>query len=150
MTYELRIERLLDAPPEVVFDTFVDPAATEELFTSPDLPGLRVVESSIDLRVGGTWTIVQEGPGGEGYRLTYVFTEVDRPRRLVAELSMQFSPSGRVDKSQVSITLEDREGKTLLTLVQGGFETAEERDAYLGGAPGFLDSLERAVSSRAA
>jgi hypothetical protein len=50
----------------------------------------------------------------------------------------------------VSLTFEDRNGKTLLTLVQGGFETEEERDAYLSGAPGFLDSLERAVSSRLA
>jgi uncharacterized protein YndB with AHSA1/START domain len=148
MTYELRLERLLDAPPDVVFDTFVDPDATEELFTPPGRPGLRVVESSIDLRVGGTWTIVQEGPDGDRYELTYVFTEVDRPRRLAASFSMRFGPSGRVEKSDVLLTLEDWKGKTLLTLVQSGFETEEERDAYLSGAPGFLDAVERAVSSR--
>jgi uncharacterized protein YndB with AHSA1/START domain len=150
MTYELRVERMLDAPPEMVFDTFVDPDATEELFTSPELSGLRVVESSLDLRVGGTWTIVQEDADGERYRLTYVFTEIDRPHRLVASFSMHFSRSGRTDKSEVSLTLEDRNGKTLLTLVQDGFETEEERDAYLSGAPGFLDAVERAVSSRVA
>jgi uncharacterized protein YndB with AHSA1/START domain len=27
MTYDLRIERIIDAPPEVVFDAFVDPEA---------------------------------------------------------------------------------------------------------------------------
>mgnify|MGYP003417410280 FL=1 len=32
MTYELKIERLFDAPPEVVFDTLVDPDAQEEVF----------------------------------------------------------------------------------------------------------------------
>jgi uncharacterized protein YndB with AHSA1/START domain len=78
----------------MIFDTFVDPEVAEELFTPPELPGLRVVESDIDLRVGGTWTIVQEGPDGEQYRLTYLFTEVDRPRRLAASFSMHYSRAG--------------------------------------------------------
>jgi uncharacterized protein YndB with AHSA1/START domain len=137
---------MLDAPPDVVFDTFVDPDVTEELFTPPG--GVRMVESSIDLRVGGTWTIVQEGPDGDRYRLTYVFTEIDRPRRLAASFSMHFGRSGRTERSDVLLTLEDRGGQTLLTLVQSGFETEEERDAYLTGAPGFLDAVERAVASR--
>jgi uncharacterized protein YndB with AHSA1/START domain len=148
MTYELRLQRLLDAPPEVVFDTFVDPGVTEELFTPPELAGYRIVEAAIDLRVGGTWTIVQEGPEGERYRLTYVFTEVDRPHRLAASFSMHFDRDARTEKSDVLLTFEDRGGKTLLTLVQSGFETEEERDAYLTGAPGFLDAIERAVASR--
>jgi hypothetical protein len=50
----------------------------------------------------------------------------------------------------VSLTLEERDGKTLLTLVQSGFETEEERDAYLSGAPGFLDALQGVVASRVA
>lgn len=145
MTYELRLQRLLDAPPEVVFDIFVDSGATDELFTPPEF---RLVESAIDLRVGGTWTIVQEGPEGERYRLTYVFTEVDRPHRLAATFSMHYDREGRTDTSDVVLTFEDRGGRTLLTLVQGGFETEEERDAYLSGAPGFLDAVERAVASR--
>jgi hypothetical protein len=41
------------------------------------------------------------------------------------------------------------DGKTLVTLVQGGFESEELRDSYLSGAPGFLDAFERAVASRA-
>jgi uncharacterized protein YndB with AHSA1/START domain len=150
MTYELRLERLLDAPSEVVFDTIVDPDATSELFTPPELPGFRTLDSSIDLRVGGTWTIVQEGPEGERYDLTYVFTEVDRPRRLAATFTMRYTPSGRFDRSDVAFTLEDQGGKTLLTLVQSGFETEEMRDEYLAGAPGFLDAVERTVLSRVA
>jgi uncharacterized protein YndB with AHSA1/START domain len=150
MTYELRLERLLDAPPEVVFDTFVDPEAQEELFTGPPEQGWSLLESEIDLRVGGTWTMLIGQPDGEHVRLTYVFTEIDRPRRVAATFSMAFSDSGRTENSTVSLTFEDQDGKTLLTLVQGGFETEEERDAYLGGAPGFLDALQRAVGSRVA
>ena len=150
MTYELRLQRLLDAPSEVVFDTIVDPEATKELFTPPELPGFRTLDSSIDLRVGGTWTIEQEGPEGERYHLAYVFTDVDRPNRLAASFTMRYTPSGRVDRNNVAFTLEDQDGKTLLTLVQSGFETEEQRDEYLSGAPAFLDAVERTVMSRVA
>ena len=108
------------------------------------------LNSSIDLRVGGTWTIKQEGPEGEGYQLTYVFTEVDRPQRLAASFTMRYTPSGRVDRSDVAFALEDQDGKTLLTLVQSGFESEEQRDEYLEGAPSFLDAVERTVMSRVA
>lgn len=148
MTYQLKLERLLDATPELVFDTFVDPEAQQELFAVPE-HGLSVLKSEIDLRVGGTWTVVQEGPEGEQYQLTYVFTEIDRPRRLAATFSMHYTESGRTENSEVSLTLEEQDGKTLLTLVQSGFPTEEERDAYLSGAPGFLDAWQRAVESRA-
>jgi uncharacterized protein YndB with AHSA1/START domain len=60
MTYDLRIERHLDAPPELVFDTIVDPAAQADLFSGVvEGWGLRSFE--IDLRVGGTWEFRFEG-----------------------------------------------------------------------------------------
>jgi uncharacterized protein YndB with AHSA1/START domain len=148
MMHELKLERLLDAPPELVFDTFVDPDAQAEMFDDSP-PGYRLTESSIDLRVGGTWTMVQEGEG-QTFRLTYVFTEIDRPRRIVADMSMHYGGSGKTETSIVSLAFDDQDGKTLVTLVQSGFETEEERDAYLQGAPGFLDALQRAVAKRVA
>lgn len=87
MSYELRIERLIDAPPEVVFDTLVGPDSQEELY-SDHVEGCGLLESEIDLRVGGTWTTVFGPAEGESDRLTSVFTEIDRPRRLAYELSM--------------------------------------------------------------
>jgi uncharacterized protein YndB with AHSA1/START domain len=149
MTYELKIERLFDAPPELVFDTLVDPEAQDELFND-QLEGWRLLKSEIDLRVGGTWTIFF-GPGdgkGEPDRLDSVFTEIDRPRRLAYDLSMFVGEWGRTVDSTVAYTFEDRDGKTLLTIVQSGFETEADRDAYLEGTPGFIDSLQRAVAAR--
>jgi len=34
--------------------------------------------------------------------------------------------------------------------VQSGFETEEDRDAFMSGAPGFIDALQRAVAKRVA
>ncbi|HYU57395.1 MAG TPA: SRPBCC domain-containing protein [Actinomycetota bacterium] len=149
MSYELRVERLIDAPPEVVFDTLVDPDAQKEIF-SGQVEGWSLLESDIDLRVGGTWTTVIGPAEGEPDRLTNVFTAVERPRRLAYRVSMYVGDWGRTIDSEVTITFDDRDGKTLVTIVQGGFETEADRDAYLSGAPGFLDALQKAVASRVA
>jgi uncharacterized protein YndB with AHSA1/START domain len=147
MTYELRIERIFDAPPDLVFDTLVDPDAQAEIFSGGP-PGYSLLESDMDLRVGGTWTVVFGPAEGEPDRLTYVFTEIDRPRSLVADLSMFVGDWGRTIDSTVAFILEEHDSKTLVTIVQSGFESEEIRDSYLSGAPGFLDSLQKAVSSR--
>ncbi len=149
MTYELKIERLFDAPPELVFDTLVDPDAQEELFAG-QVEGWGLLKSEIDLRVGGTWTIVF-GPAdgkGEADRLHNVFKEIDRPRRLAYDVSMFVGEWGRTVDSTVTYTFEEKDGKTLLTIVQSGFETEADRDAYMEGTPGFIDSLQRTVAAR--
>lgn len=143
MAFELRLQRVFDAPPEVVFDTLLDPETHAELY-APE--GWSLVEDEMDLRVGGAWTMVIAGPDGERHPITYVFTEIERPHRLVATMSMVVG--GRTVRSTIATTLEDRDGKTVLTLVQGGFETEDDRDTHLSGASPFLDALQRAVSSR--
>ncbi len=151
MSHELRIERLFDAPPELVFDTLVDPDAQEEIYAD-QVEGWSLSDFDIDLRVGGTWTTLF-GPSdgvGESDRITSVFTEIDRPHRLSYDMSMFVSEWGRTVDSTVTFTFEDRDGKTLLTIVQSGFESEEDRDSFASGAPGFLDSLQRAVAARVA
>ena len=141
MTYELKIERLFDAPPELVFDTLIDPEAQDELFND-QVQGWRLLKSDIDLRVGGTWTIVF-GPvdgKGEADRLESVFTEVDRPRRLAYDLSMFVGEWGRTIDSTVTYTFDEKDGKTLLTIVQSGFET--EADREIRRAPHDVDDRE--------
>jgi uncharacterized protein YndB with AHSA1/START domain len=85
-------------------------------------------------------------PGKEEFRLTYVFTRIERPHRIAATFSLNHA--GEVEHSLVEVTFEERSGQTLLTLVQTGFETEEQRDSYLSGAPHFFDRLESAVEQR--
>lgn len=147
MTYDLRIEGLINAPPEVVFDAFVDPAAQSVLYDN-DRESDWTVESELDLRVGGTWTIAFGKAGEEPYRETNVFTEVDRPRRIVFDSKMRMGdPSWRVD-TKVIVTFEEQVGKTLVTIVQTGFEREQDRDMIRDGWPSILDALERVVRSK--
>lgn len=151
MSYDLKIERLLDAPPELVFDTIVDPSAQDEIYVGV-VEGWSLRTFEIDLRVGGTWRFEFGPPEGQGPAdvVTQVFTEVDRPRRLAYEGSMYVSGWGRNVAYQEAITLEDQEGKTLLTLTMSGIEAEADRDAFAGGVPSYVESLERAVEARAA
>jgi uncharacterized protein YndB with AHSA1/START domain len=148
VTYVLRMERLMDAPPEIVFDTYLDPAAQHEIWDDM-LPGWSLLESEIDLRVGGTWTIVFGQPGRTPDRVTSVFSVIDRPNRLVVE---EATYAGRYDstvRTTVELTFEERDGGTLLRIVQTGFESEAARDGIAQGWPAFLDALERVCTSRA-
>jgi uncharacterized protein YndB with AHSA1/START domain len=149
MSYELKLERLYDASPEVVFDAFVDPATQAELHGN-EVPDWKVSRAESDVRVGGTATFVMGVEGQEPDTETRVFTVIDRPHRLVFRHSMQVAEwGGRTVDTEMTITFEDRDGKTLLTMVQTGFEREEDRDDFLGGWPTYLDTLKGVVTARA-
>jgi uncharacterized protein YndB with AHSA1/START domain len=50
--------------------------------------------------------------------------------------------------TKVTVTFQDREGKTFLTIIQTGFESREERDMIQSGWPSILDALESYVGFR--
>jgi uncharacterized protein YndB with AHSA1/START domain len=151
MTYDMKIERLFDAPPELVFDTMVDPEAQPEIFAD-EVPGWNLWEWEIDLRVGGEWTFVYglADRSGEPDRNTSVFTEIDRPRRLAYRSSMFVSEWGRAVDYTETVTSEERDGKTLVTIELTDLELEKDRDAFMGGLPGYLDAVERVVANRMA
>jgi uncharacterized protein YndB with AHSA1/START domain len=151
MTYDLTLERLIDAPPEVVFDTITDPESQPEIL-GDQVPGWDLWESEIDVRVGGTWRFVM-GPvdrTGDPDTSDSVFIEVDRPRRLSYRSTMFIGQWGRTVEFTETLTFEDRDGKTLLTVHMSGLESEEVRDGFMDGVPGWLDGIERVVTARTA
>ncbi|MGZ5129365.1 MAG: SRPBCC family protein [Actinomycetota bacterium] len=145
MSHELRIERLYDATPEQVFDAFVDPATQEQLHGAGQ-EGWTMQRCETDVRVGGTSTYAMGFNGVEPDVEVRVFSVVDRPRRLVFRHSMTVTEwGGRSVDTEMTITFEAQGFKTLLTMVQTGFETAEDRDDFNSGWPTYLDTLGRVV-----
>jgi uncharacterized protein YndB with AHSA1/START domain len=148
MTYELRLERLYDASPEVVFDAFVDPGTQEELHGS-DQPNWTVHRAETDVRVGGTSTYVMGLTGQDPDTETRVFSVVDRPNRLVFRHTMAIAEwDNRAVETEMTITFEEQDGKTLLTMLQTGFEREEDRDAFMGGWPTYLETLKGVVTTQ--
>ncbi len=146
MSYDLKIERLIDAPPEEVFNTFIDPEANKQWYA--DRPGDTVI-ASCDLRVGGKWNVAFGPSADELYREDNEFVEVDPPRRLSYDSEFTM-PDGRSFHTDLVVTFEDQGGKTLLTILQTGFESEQDRNDHLGGWPGFIDRLEQVVAKRRA
>lgn len=72
------------------------------------------------------------------------FEIVDRPRRLVLTTTEHRPDRPSFDFS-VEFTFEDEDGRTLMTVIQSGFPTAELRDEHGRGVPNAFARLERAI-----
>jgi uncharacterized protein YndB with AHSA1/START domain len=142
MTDELRLERVIDAPPDVVFEAFTTHEG-QVAFYGTDDPGW-IVESRCDLRVGGLWTI-SFGPSRDHlYRHRNVFEVIDRPRRLVLATT-ESRPDRPTFDFSVELTFEEQHGRTLMTITQSGFPTQELRDEHGRGVPNAIARLERLI-----
>lgn len=153
---EFVITRTIDAPRELVFRAWIDPARLAtwwgpEGFTNP------VCEA--DARPGGVYRIVMRGPDGLEYPLTGVYREVREPERLVMtdawdehpaewqELLNANLPRGGAGPSKEAlntVTFEGHGAKTLLT-IRTLFDTRAMRDAMvkMGMTEGWNQSLRR-------
>jgi uncharacterized protein YndB with AHSA1/START domain len=147
MSYDLRIERLLDGTPDEIFDTFVDPVAIKEWYQLRS--DWEVAVLSCDARTGGT-TSVEFGSPNEGWkcREDMTYTVVERPGKLA--YNQVFTSGDESYHTVVTFTFEPQDSKTLLTLVETGYPNAEERDAHENGWPGFIDRLEQVAIARRA
>lgn len=142
MTEPLRIERLIDAPVDAVFDAFTSPGGQAAFYGSDD-PGW-IVESECDLRVGGRWTVTF-GPSRDVlYQHRSVFEVIDRPRRIVVS-THEVRPDRPAFDFTVEFTFEEREGRTLMGTIQSGFPDVELREEHGRGVPAAIGLLERFV-----
>jgi uncharacterized protein YndB with AHSA1/START domain len=145
MTHDLRFERVIDAAPEEVFDAFTQPDG-QRAFYGQDDPGW-IVRSDCDARVGGVWTVAFGPSPSQLYRHEHVFRAIERPRRLLLT-TIEIRLDGSTFKTELEFTFEDRDGRTLMTMVQRGFSTAELRDEHERGLPNAFARLERVVDPR--
>jgi uncharacterized protein YndB with AHSA1/START domain len=127
----LRIERILPATPDVVFDAYTDAEKQKTWFTILDEhPG--IVEIEVDLRVGGTQTSVWGPDADTLLREVLTFLVIDRPRRLVTE-STGSSPDGMTMTTRIDIAFEpEGEHSTRMIVEQSGFPVPEVRDFFVG------------------
>jgi uncharacterized protein YndB with AHSA1/START domain len=147
MAYELRLERQFDAPPEAVFDTFVD-KTSQSVLHGAEQRGWDVEVVQTDVRVGGT-SIVRMGPAGrEPDTETRVYSVVDRPRRLELRYSMALAETGLTLDTEMTITFEERDGGTWFTMVETGFEVEADRDGFVEGWTEYLETLGKVLKTR--
>ena len=145
MSDELRLERVIDAPPDVVFEAFTTHGG-QVAFYGTDDPGW-IVESQCDLRVGGLWTVTFGPSEDQLYEHRSVFEVVDPPRRILLATT-ESRPDGSSFDFSVEFTFEELDGRTRMTVIQSGFPTEALREEHGRGVPRAFDRLERAIRAR--
>src|SRR5690242_19122568 len=94
-TVTVLVQRVMPAPPEVVFDEWLDPEALEEwMCPNP----VRVVDVAVDARVGGTVRFDVDDSGTR-VLISGQFLTIDRPRLL----RFTWTNSNWADPTQASI-----------------------------------------------
>jgi uncharacterized protein YndB with AHSA1/START domain len=144
---QLRMTRILPATPDGVFDAYTDAEKQTIWFSILDgTPG--IVEIDVDLRVGGTQTAVWGKTADELFRETQTFRVIDRPHRLVTD-STGSSPDGATMDTHVEVTFDEHADGTLVTVVQTGFDSVEQRDFFRTYAwVGAFDRIEAFLVGR--
>ena len=136
---EIALTRVFDAPRERVFDAWTDP---EQVVQWWGPHGFTTTVHEMDVRVGGVWRFTMHGPDGTDYPNRVEFVEVTKPERLV----YNHGPEGEsaIKEFHVTVTFEDEDGKTRLTLRMVA-ESAAERDRMVefGALEGGEQTLER-------
>lgn len=149
---ELTITRIFDAPRELVWKAWTEPERVKRWwgpkgFTSPVI--------KIDLRVGGEYLNCMRSPEGQDFWSKGVFREIAPPERLVMTGSFADKEGNTVPASYygmsgdwplemlVTVTFEEQEGKTKLTLKHSGIEgiSATDRDNMEQGWSQSFDKL---------
>lgn len=135
---EIVIERVFDAPRDLVFDAWTDPNAVSQWF-GPN--GFMLTIHEMDVRAGGVWRFIMHGPDGTDYDNKIVYTEVTRPERLVYSHGADDDGAGDF---HVTVTFAVQGKGTRLTM-RSVFPTTEARDKTIefGAVEGGKQTMER-------
>lgn len=123
---EIVVTRAFDAPRALVFDAFTKPELLKQWFHGPDGWTLTVCE--LDLRVGGAYRYVWQGPAGENMGTGGTITEVDPPARFAG--TEVFDESWYPGEAYVTSAFTEEEGRTRLTMTIV-YQSREARDTAL-------------------
>jgi uncharacterized protein YndB with AHSA1/START domain len=137
---ELAITRVFDAPRELVFRAWTEP---EHLSRWSGPEGFTARHDYFDPRPGGRYRACLEAADGTEHWVRGVFREVDPPSRLVFTHAWEEEGGRPGPETVITVTLEDRSGRTLMAFHQAVFPTKSARDGHRGGWSSSFDRLER-------
>jgi uncharacterized protein YndB with AHSA1/START domain len=137
-TATVTLERRIAAPPETVFDAWLDPGGVGAwLFATP---GGVMERCEIDPRVGGRFRI-DERRDGELAEHHGEYVALDRPRRLAFDFWTSFSD----ERTRITIAIAADGNGSSLTLTHEGV-WADYEDRTRQGWTMILEGLERWIA----
>jgi uncharacterized protein YndB with AHSA1/START domain len=139
---QVLITRIFEAPRELVFAAWTDPAQVA-LWFGPEQFDTPRNGVAIDLRVGGRYTLTMvERESGREHPVEYEIVELDPPRLLVLRCE-PMPEMGMHEPTFTRVELHDHGGKTRMTLSDGPYTEARHAE---GGWNGAFAKLERVLT----
>ena len=141
------MERVFDAPRELVWKALTEPARIPHWWGPRDVP---MTVEHMDFRVGGTWRWVARGSEGDA-PFSGEYLEIVPFERIVHTETFDVEPFNQLEPAHVTVTLETVEGGTKLTS-RSRFPSAEALEGALatgmtGGAIESWDRLAEEIAS---
>jgi uncharacterized protein YndB with AHSA1/START domain len=144
---KLVLNRTFDAPRELVWQAWTDPAKMKLWFKAGD--AYTNFSTKANVRVGGKYRIQLKNPDGEFFTAVGTYREIKAPERLAFTWAWEKDGSeddfGEVEAQETLLTLEfkARDKQTELTLVQERFDSTESRDKHVHGWTGNFEQLAK-------
>ena len=141
-TRELNLERVFDAPRDMVFRMWAEGEHMNK-WSCPE--GFTIPDSGGDFRPGGGWHAHMRGSDGSDHRLQGVYREIVPDERLVFTHAWLDDKGEPGPETVVTVTFadedEDEDGKTRMKFHQGIFSSPQSRDGHFGGWTESFDKL---------
>ena len=142
---ELIIDRVFDAPRELVWKAWTDPEMMK-IWSAPR--GFTIPRSDGELRINGQWHATMFKPDGEQLNLGGKFLVIKEPERLVfTHVWMDENGNPTSPESIVTVTLTQRGSKTEMNFRQTGFDSVGSRDGHSEGWTECFDKLDEMLSA---
>jgi uncharacterized protein YndB with AHSA1/START domain len=139
---EVAATRVFDAPRRLVFEALTTPDLLKRWMHGPN--GWTLAGCEVDLRPGGAFRYVWRKAAGAQIAVSGTFREIVPPSRIVH--TEVFDDDWTGGETVVTTTLEERDGKTTLT-VTVRYASKAARDAAL--QTGFTSGMEEAYDTLA-
>ena len=138
----LVLRRTYAAPRQRVFDAWTKPELAVKFLGPGDVT---VPEVQMDVRTGGTYTIVMLLPSGERWNVGGTYREVRPPEKLC--MTWRWEEDRPEDERDTLLTLEFNEldGGTELVLTHEQFAGVESRDSHERGWTQIMEELDAIV-----
>jgi uncharacterized protein YndB with AHSA1/START domain len=124
---EIVVTRMIDAPRELVFAAFTEREHVEKWWVPS---GTTIHEYNVEPE--GLWRYTQPGPNGAEYPFKIKFVEIANPTRLVYDFATDSESAP--EPVRTTVTFEEEDGKTKVTLQLEYASAAERQEAAKYGA----------------
>jgi uncharacterized protein YndB with AHSA1/START domain len=140
----ISITRDFDAPREQLFRAWLEPEEVAAWY-GPEHMEAPVDRIRIEPRIGGRWELTMVSPGdGAEFSIGYEIVELVEPALIVLR-SDPMPQMGMAEPTVVRVELEEREGKTRMSLSDGPYPSPGA-DRAEAGWQAALENLSRRVA----